>query len=483
MQIAQVLSGYSLGGADLLRRAMGKKKAEIMARERSTFVDGAIANNVDGGLAGDIFDLIEKFAGYGFNKSHSAAYALVSYQTAWLKTHYPAAFMCAVLSADMDHTDKVVGMIDECRRMRLEVKHPDVNASAYDFTVEGDSGIRYGLGAIKGVGQGAIENMLLEREQNGEFRDLHDFCRRVDLRKTNRRVLEALISAGAMDSLGEHRAALLQELPQALAAAEQHGLAASVGQGDMFGLGSPEEAPIPKPGLVDVPRWPDLERLKREKESLGLYLSGHPFDAFAREVSSLTSGRISELIAEAASGGNEPARKRGGRNSGREVTASGLVIDLRRFGGRTIITLDDRSGRIDCMLFERTAEACERFLQKDEVVIVKGRIAYDDFSDNFRITVDDLFDLDEARIRYGRRILLKLPEGKSPDVEALESILKRYLSESGCVVSMRYGNSKAKAWLNFNEDWRVQPCEALLHEIEQQLGSGSAEVLCRTASA
>lgn len=482
MQIAQVLSGYSLGDADLLRRAMGKKKPEIMARERSTFVDGAIANNIDGSLAGDIFDLIEKFAGYGFNKSHSAAYALVSYQTAWLKAYYPAAFMSAVLSADMDHTDKVVGMIDESRRMGLEVEPPDVNHSAYDFSVEGDKHIRYGLGAIKGVGQGAIEAMISERENNGVFSDLYDLCRRVDLRKLNKRVLEALICAGAMDGLGEHRASLLSELQGALAAADQYGQAKKAGQSDMFGLD--DEKAQKCEGNERLPRlnvapWADLERLRREKESLGLYLTGHPFDAYAQEVSALTGGRIVEVVADASTDGNLSNRGRNGRQRGKEVTVAGLIVDLRRFGNRTIVSLDDKSGRIDCMLFERTTEACARYLQKDEVILVKGRISYDDFSGGYRITADELFDVEEARIRYGRRILLKLPQGKLPDVEALETVLSRYRNDSGCIVSLRYGNAQAKAWLNFHEDWRVQPCDALLQEIEQQLGRGSAQVLCR----
>jgi len=285
-----------------------------------------------------------------------------------------------------------------------------------------------------------------------------------------------------MDELGEHRAALMAELPGALAAAEQVGQALRVGQSDMFGLGGAEqEAPVEMP-RVQAAVWPDLERLRREKESLGLYLTGHPFEAYAEELKALTSGRISDLMAEAGSGGNEPNPRRNGRGGGREVTAAGLVVDLRRFGGRTILTLDDKSGRIDCMCFERTAEACARYLQKDEVLLVKGRISYDDFSENYRITADDLMDVEQARMRYGRRILLKLPQGKSPDVEALEMVLSRYRSDSGCVVSMSYSNDQAKAWLNFHEDWRVQPCDALLQEIEQQLGSGSAQVLCRTGT-
>src|SRR5690606_23488170 len=206
MQIAQVLAGYSLGGADLLRRAMGKKKPEEMAKQREIFVTGAVERGIDEKLATHIFDLMEKFAGYGFNKSHSAAYALLSYQTAWLKAHYPAAFIAAVLSSDMDNTDKVVGFIDECRRMELEILPPEVNESAYHFTVHSDTAIRYGLGSVKGAGRGTIENIDTEREQHCRLRDLDDFCRCVDLFRLNRRTLEALIHAGVMDSHGPKRA-------------------------------------------------------------------------------------------------------------------------------------------------------------------------------------------------------------------------------------------------------------------------------------
>src|SRR5699024_7268635 len=236
MQIAQVLAGYTLGGADLLRRAMGKKKPEEMARQRDVFLTGAVEQGVDGDTAAHIFDLVEKFAGYGFNKSHSAAYALASYQTAWLKAHHPAAFVSAVMSADMDHTDKVVTMIDECKRLGIDVTPPDVNASAYDFSVVDAGVIRYGLGAIKGLGQGAIESIVAEREAGGAYDSLYDFCLRVDTARVNRRALEALINAGAMDALGPNRASMMQGLTRALAAAEQARRADSAGQEDLFGV-------------------------------------------------------------------------------------------------------------------------------------------------------------------------------------------------------------------------------------------------------
>src|SRR5690606_4488947 len=278
MQIAQVLAGYSLGGADLLRRAMGKKKPEEMAKERIKFETGAAERGVDANLASSIFDLMEKFAEYGFNKSHSAAYALVSYQTAWLKAHYPAEFMAAVLSSDMDNTDKVVGFLDEARAMGLEVLPPDVNASAYMFEAKAADTIRYGLGAVKGVGRGACEAIVEAREGGGAFADLLDFCKRVDSTRLNKRALEALVNAGALDGLGRNRASLMLQLPEVLKATEQLAREREAGQVSLFGGGG--EEPALRIELPEAGEWPLLQRLQGERETLGHYLSGHPVDPY-----------------------------------------------------------------------------------------------------------------------------------------------------------------------------------------------------------
>ncbi len=474
MQIAQVLSGYTLGGADMLRRAMGKKKPEIMARERSTFVEGAEKRGVDGRVAGEIFDLIEKFAGYGFNKSHSAAYALVSYQTAWLKAHYPAAFMCAVLGADMDHTDKVVTMIDECERMGIKLMPPDVNASAYDFTVVDDSSIRYGLGAIKGVGQAAIDIVQVEREVNGPYSDLFDLCRRIDSRKVNKRVLEALIKAGALDSLGQHRAAMMEDLSRAMTAAEQQIAAQTVGQSDMFGMATAPAETQPQSGSSQVADWPELVRLGYEKDTLGLYLTGHPFSGFEAELGQLTSGRIAKLVSTASSTAGvsqtEGGAGRRRRGSGTEVTVAGLAVDLRRFGSRTLLTLDDRSGRVECVLYENTSRAAERFLDKDKILLVKGKLGYDDYADGFRVTVDEVLDLEAVRERHATRVLLRIEPSTELDIDALERCLSNYRDGQGCRVSLRYMNDQARAWFHLGEQWRVQPCEGLMHDLQRMLG-------------
>ncbi len=293
MQIAQTLAGYTLGGADMLRRAMGKKKPEEMAKQRAGFEAGAIKNGVDGELAMKIFDLVEKFAGYGFNKSHSAAYALVSYQTLWLKTHYPSEFMAAVMSADMDNTDKIVTLVDECERMGLKLIPPDVNKGLFKFTVDEELNIVYGIGAIKGVGEGPVES-ILEARKGGPFKDLFDFCARVDLKKLNRRVIEKLINAGAMDNLGPHRASMMATLPEAIRAADQHAKAEAIGQCDMFGLlnDDPEDS---KQQFVDCPPWPDKVWLEGERETLGLYLTGHPINQYLKELRHYTSGRLKDI--------------------------------------------------------------------------------------------------------------------------------------------------------------------------------------------
>ncbi len=294
MQIAQEMAGYSLGGADLLRRAMGKKKPEEMAKQRGAFAEGSKNNNIDPDLAMKIFDLVEKFAGYGFNKSHSAAYALVSYQTLWLKVHYPAEFMAAVMSADMDNTDKIVTLVDECDRMGLEILPPDLNAGKYKFTVDSEGRIVYGIGAIKGVGEGPIEAIIEARETQGAFKDLFDFCAKIDVKRVNKRVLEKLVLSGAMDNLGPHRAALMATLPEAIAAAGQHAKAESFGQSDMFGLLTTEPEDVLQ-AFADVPQWPEKVWLEGEKDTLGLYLTGHPINQYADEIRYYTEGRLVDL--------------------------------------------------------------------------------------------------------------------------------------------------------------------------------------------
>jgi len=477
MQIAQVLAGYSLGGADLLRRAMGKKKPEEMAKQRSIFVEGATRRGVAEATAAHIFDLMEKFAGYGFNKSHSAAYAVLSYQTAWLKAHYPAAFMAAVLSSDMDRTDKVVTLIDECARMGLTVEPPDVNASQFMFAVSGPKSIRYGLGAIKGVGQAAVESMLAERELHGAFRDLRDLCRRLDLNRVNRRVLEALIRSGAMDSLGANRATHMSGLPAAMQAAEQHSRAQAAGQVDLFGLATPvateQEAPVP---VECLPEWSEQVRLAGERETLGLYLTGHPITEYEREFAPIVSGRIADL------GGPRPvgAGEGGWRGPGRNVTVAGLVLEIRKRGNRTSFVLDDRSGRIEVTLFDELYQQYRAQIARDAILVVEGNLRFDDFADDWRVAAKRIIGVAQAREQYARRLVLRWPAGVNGDGSRVISALEQALRPSRggqCAVAIRYAGEDAAANVLLGEEWRVRPSEDLIERLGKIVGRDGVEVV------
>lgn len=471
MQIAQVLAGYTLGGADLLRRAMGKKKPEEMAKQREIFTEGAVANGVDANVATHIFDLMEKFAGYGFNKSHSAAYALVSYQTAWMKAHHPAPFMAAVLSADMDNTDKVVTLIDECQSMKLKVVPPDINRSDYRFTVSGDDTVIYGLGAIKGVGQAAIEGVMAERDANGAFRDLYDFCRRVDLRKLNRRVLEALIRAGACDSLGENRATLMAQLPTALKLAEQSERDAGAGQVDLFGNAiETEAAPVE---AVSLPEWDEELRLTGEKETLGLYLTGHPICRYESELARITSGRLAALL------GNGDAPN--SRSVDRQVVVAGLVIALRvrqtRRGSMAFVTLDDRSARVEMRVFSDVFEHHRNLIAKDRVLVVEGVLGYDDYSGGMQLTADRLYDIAQAREVFARRVVIDVDAARAGNgfLQSLADTLRPF-REGRCPVWISYRNRTASAQLALGREWCVRPADELIHRLHELAGEGHVQV-------
>jgi DNA polymerase-3 subunit alpha len=484
MQIAQVLAGYTLGGADLLRRAMGKKNAEEMAQQRSVFVEGATKRGVSERVAAHIFDLMEKFAGYGFNKSHSAAYAVLSYQTAWLKAHYPAAFMAAVLSSDMDKTDKVVTLIDESNRMGLLVEPPDVNASQYMFTVSGPKAIRYGLGAIKGVGQAAVENMLVEREAGGPFRDIRDLCRRLDLNRVNRRVLEALIRAGAFDSLGVNRATLMHRLPAAMQAADQTTRAREAGQTDLFGLADPAPAlagPHDSPASEleeSLPDWGEAVRLAGERETLGLFLTGHPITEYERELKPIISGRIVDI------GGAKPVGAGEGnpwKTPGRSVTVAGLVLEVRKRGGRTSFILDDRSGRLEVTMFEDVYQQYRALVARDAILVVDGSLRWDDFIDDWRLGAKRIMDVDQAREQFARRLVLRWPAAaRNGDARKLVTAIEQALkpSQGGrCAVAVRYSSGDASAIVQFGEDWKVRPSRELIERLGVLVGREGVEVM------
>jgi DNA polymerase III subunit alpha len=460
MQIAQILAGYTLGGADLLRRAMGKKKPEEMAKQRSVFVSGAVARGVLEAQATHIFDLMEKFAGYGFNKSHSAAYALLSYQTGWLKAHYPAAFMAAVLSSDMDKTDKVVTLIDECASMRLTVQPPDVNESVYAFRVSGPMSIRYGMGAIKGVGESAVEAIIAERTANGPFESLPDLCRRIDLQRVNRRVFDALIRSGSLDRIGPNRATLTAELDRAMHLGEQNSRAMSVGQVDFFGLSTASDKLV-----VD---WSEAQRLAGERETLGLFLSGHPITPYEPDLKFLVSGRLADV------GGPKPAAPADGArswSSGKATTVAGLVLEIRRRPNRVTLILDDRSARLEVSLYEETFQQYRDIIVKDAILIVDGTLRFDDFIEAWRLQAKTLMDIDRARERFARRLWLRWPaEFDGPDgMNRFEQMLKPHL-RGPCGISVAVNRPDYTGRLNLPDTWSVHPSRAFLDQLTAVVG-------------
>ncbi|MCG6573874.1 DNA polymerase III subunit alpha [Pseudomonas sp. AF32] len=472
MQIAQVMAGYTLGGADMLRRAMGKKKPEEMAKQRGGFIEGCAKNGIDADLAGNIFDLVEKFAGYGFNKSHSAAYGLVSYQTAWLKAHYPAPFMAAVLSADMHNTDKVVTLIEEVRTMKLRLDAPDVNASEFKFTVNEEGRIIYGLGAIKGVGEGPVE-AITEARQDGPFKDLFDFCARVDLKRINKRTLDGLIRSGALDRLGPYfhdepkayqanidrnRAVLLAAMEEAIKAAEQTARTHDSGHADLFGgLFVEEDADV----YANHRKAKELtlkERLKGEKDTLGLYLTGHPIDEYEGEIRRFARQRIIDL---------KPARD--------TQTVAGMIIALRVMKNKKgdkmgFITLDDRSGRIEASLFADAFHSAQSLLQTDAMVVVEGEVSNDDFSGGLRLRVKRVMSMEDARTNLAESLRLKLQtqDLKGDQLRWLGELFTRH--RGACPITMEYVRPDAKAVLQFGEGWRIDPADALIQALRDQFG-------------
>jgi len=472
MQIAQVLAGYTLGGADLLRRAMGKKKPEEMAKQRSIFVDGSVARGVDPKLAAHIFDLMEKFAGYGFNKSHSAAYALLSYQTGYLKAHYPAAFMAAVLSADMDHTDKVVTLIMECAEIGLQVKPPDVNHSLYEFAVGSERTIRYGLGAVRGVGRGAVEELLAQRDKHGPFKSIEDLCRRLDLQKVNRRVLEALIRSGSLDGLGANRATLMQRLPTAIQLGDQNSKASQAGQNDMFGLAADDRAPVIVPlRTPEAPDWSEAVRLQGERETLGLYLTGHPIAQFEAGLNRFVTHRIGDLISDRPM---ETVRFGGGKT----VTVAGLIDEVKKRGPRTILSLDDRTGRLEVTLFEDVFQRYRDLVSKDALVLVEGSLRFDEFGDSWRLSARKITELDKMREQQARRVVLKWPA--RPDSAALLGRLAEILTPfrpGPCPITVEYTGSGARGALTLGPEWTVRASRELLEKLESLMGRGGVQVV------
>jgi DNA polymerase-3 subunit alpha len=500
MQMAQIIGGYSLGGADLLRRAMGKKKPEEMAKHREIFAEGAAKNGLTREKADETFDLMEKFAGYGFNKSHAAAYALLAYHTAWLKAHHPAEFMAANMSLAMDDTDKVKILFEDCLANKMAVLPPDINMSAYRFepVAEADGKrsrtIRYGLGAIKGSGQNAIEEILRAREE-GLFIDIFDFCNRIDRRIVNRRTVEALIRAGAFDSLHENRAQLIASVSLAMEAADQ--ASANAMQAGLFDMG---DAPSQGHELIDEPAWPEKRRLQEEKTALGFYLSGHLFDAYKDEVRRFVRQKIGEL------------------KEGRDKLVAGVIVSLRtqmtQRGKMLIALLDDGTGQCEVTVFNEQFEAHKQLFKEDELLVVQGQARNDAFTGGIRFTVDTPMDLGRARTRYAQAV--KVQMNGNANALVLRSVLEAYRAKpedaevaapapaargggrggfggngdsggrgqrpsapmpNGLAVQIVYRSDNAEGEVRLGDAWRVRPTDELLAALRSEFSGSAIEIV------
>ncbi|HEY6896507.1 MAG TPA: DNA polymerase III subunit alpha [Rhodocyclaceae bacterium] len=457
MQTAQVVSGYSLGGADMLRRAMGKKKPEEMALQRTIFVEGAGKNGIEEATANEIFDYIDKFAGYGFNKSHAAAYSLVAYHTAWLKCHHPASFVAATLSSEMADTDKVQFFFADGKAIGLTFLAPDINSGGVRFQPVDAKTIRYGLGAIKGTGESALSCILKARQEGGPFKDLFDFCKRIDKRVVNRRVIEALIRAGAFDSIDNHRHKLLASAGIALEAAEQaerHAL-----QSGLFDFGGGDGGG--ETHYVDVPRWSEREQLLNEKQALGFFLSGHPFNAYRPEVATFVRRNLSQL---------QPQRE--------PVMMAGVVVSTRtlmtRRGKMAVVMLDDTSTQIEITVFNELWDAERAKIREDELLIVEGKVQEDAFSGGLRVSAEKLMTLAEARGRFARRLHLSL-NGQA-NAGRLKTLLDPYRN-GPCPVRLAYRNGNAQAEMSLSDAWRVRLDDELIAALKDWLAPENVKVI------
>ena len=462
MQAAQFCAGYTLGGADLLRRAMGKKKVEEMIKHRQIFIEGAAKKDIDADTANHIFDYMEKFAGYGFNKSHAAAYALVAYQTAWLKAHYPAEFISAVMSSEMQNTDNVVFLIDDCRNNGLEVLPPSVNISLYHFHASDPQTIVYGLGAIKGVGEAAMQSVIDSRIHNGPYKDLFDFCHRIDLKKINKRTLEALIRAGALDCLGIERSSLMAQLPEAVQAADQARHNRETGIMDLFG----EVEEVQRKPAKPVKPWSDEVRLKGEKDTLGLYLTGHPIDVYRPELKSFIPSRINELT---------PTRR------GVTTVFAGLVVDVANFPNRMMVTLDDGTARIEVSSNHERFQRFKDIIKNEEVIVIEGEIYEREGFDRPLGRLTKAFSINEIRQKRANSIQIKLlPEHLSQTLnQDLAKILQPYTNvdmSTHIPVHLLVDFPYASAELHLGLSWKIAPLDEVLSKLRDYFGKESLHI-------
>jgi DNA polymerase-3 subunit alpha len=469
MQVAQIVGGYSLGGADLLRRAMGKKKLEEMVAHRTTFAAGAALKGIAEPKANEIFDLMEKFAGYGFNKSHAAAYALLAYHTAWAKVRYPSEFTAANMSVALDDTDKLKIFHDDAvANLGIEFEAPDINTGGYRFAPVGDRRVRYGLGAIKGTGQSAIEAIIAARDEGGAFTSLFDFCHRVDRTRINKRTVEALVKAGAFDQFGTERSVLIASIPLAFDYAETQ--AANADQGGLFDFGDSHAASTQEPALVPAEPWSIKERLTFEKGALGFYLSGHLFDQSVDEVRRIAPRRNADLI-----------------DSREPQLLAGIVGDLRVVNGQrgrvAIFKLDDKTEAIEAVANEELLNANRDLLKDDELVIVQGKLQPDRFSGGLRLNVTQVWDLAAARCRFGKYLRVEVNGSVPPVADVLRDFPSRRIHTDhgelpqGLTVRLQLHRDRASGELDLGDSARFYPSDAALDRWRAGASQGRAEVV------
>ncbi|MFZ9336233.1 MAG: OB-fold nucleic acid binding domain-containing protein, partial [Burkholderiaceae bacterium] len=469
MQIAQVLAGYSLGGADLLRRAMGKKKPEEMAKHREIFRKGAQGNGIHEAKADEIFDLMEKFAGYGFNKSHAAAYSLLAYHTGWLKVHYTAEFFCANMTIEMDDTDKLKVLFEDAQKhFGVRFEAPDINRGQHRFEPVSDTVIRYGLGAVKGTGEQAIDAIVREREAVGPYSSLFDFVRRIDRTRVNKRTVEALIKAGAFDNLHLNRAALVASIDRAFEFAAT--VEANANQGGLFDMDDSHASSTQEPALVEALPWGVKERLMHEKSAVGFYLSGHLFDEVALEVRRFVKREIGELI-----------------DSREPQLLAGIVSDFRLVNGQrgrlAIFKLDDKSGQMEAVVDEELYQAHRDLIRDDELVVVMARIQPGRNGFEPRLNINQVWSLPAARCRFGKYLRVAV-NGKAPDIRAVlrDFPPRRESSDQGELVRglgvrLALLRDEAVAELQLGDDARFYPSDAAIASWIAQADRGQAQIV------
>jgi DNA polymerase-3 subunit alpha len=462
MQIAQVFAGYSLGGADILRRAMGKKKAKEMREQKQVFIDGAVGLGQSANKAEEIFDIIEKFAGYGFNKSHSAAYGLIAYQTAYLKANHRSYFLAATMTFEMDNTDKITLLINDCRKQGIEILAPDVNSSFYNFSALDDHSVMYGLGAIKGIGKNIVSQIIYEREQNGEYLNIFNFCERLVDIKLSRRTMEALIKSGSLNGLG-NQSSVFSSIELALSFANSADYSKKSGQTSLFDSYS-EEKSENIPNLSKCIPWSDRLRLRKEYESLGLYLTGHPFNAYRIFCEKLSIMSISDVLL------NHQHKKQ--RRDNQKKCLAGIVLGFRKRGSRMTLNLDDGTDIIEVLMFDETAQKYKEVIQKGQVIVVEGSVRFDEFINAVRVSAEKIYDIDEIIANNAKRltITIKQIQDIAREISKIKSIFTQQ-EKGACEIAIEYYKDNAKANIALGDNWKIKPTLQFREQLIEYYGN------------